>query len=183
MHKAARSSSDSQDSSPPQLPPGSSGQVAPLGSGTRGCEACGRPRPGAGAGALNLGPLPSWLPSPPCSSQCGPHSGHSGLAGPHVFYFCLGGRCSTRGRSLRQVGQVGPGGECCRPCLPLGFWLSDSRTAKENRQPWLGCTCCSSLVSWRGGRGRGRVLNPLEVYLCKQGKESLVLVTLFIYLI
>lgn len=41
----------------------------------------------------------------------------------------------TRSGALRQVGQVGPGCECCRPLLPLGFWLRDTRTAKENHQP------------------------------------------------
>ena len=89
--------------------------------------------PGPGRGRCVL-PDPRLL-----SARPPPHSGHSGLARPRGFYFCRRGR-GPRALDPEQRTQTGgagrgPGSECCRPRLPFGFWLRDSRIAKENQQP------------------------------------------------
>lgn len=134
VRREGRPSSNPQDSSPPRLPPGLGAQVAPRGSGSWGRGARCRPRPGAGVARSAGARSAPGRAAPPGSSQSGPTPAWQGpvsISVAETAALVLW----TRSRALRQVGQVGPGGECCRPRFPLGFGLRDSPTAKENHQP------------------------------------------------
>lgn len=76
-------------------------------------------------GSCPLGPRPTpaiqaW-PGPAASISVG------GAAAP--------GALDPEPRTQTGGAGRGPGSECCRPRLPFGFWLRDSRIAKENQQP------------------------------------------------
>lgn len=104
-------------------------------------------------------------------------SGRFGLAGLRGLLFRSGGRgprAPDRRRALRQVGQVRA---LAVSAAGLGFLQGFSCVIPEQPRrlsslSW-GCTCCSRLVS-------GGELNPLGVCQCTHGRDSWVVVLLFV---